>query len=308
MSKQNYLVYLMLLIVLGISQVSKALPNQPLITQTQNTSQQEQITERLLYLINQERRSAGLRPVELDPFASKVAENHCQEMLNNSFTSHWNQAGLKPYMRYALAGGADAVMENVAGRWSNSGIDLAHVSEIAEQLHLAMFNERAPNDSHRQTILAPQHTHVGLAVRANGNSLRLDEEFVARYLIVQPTPNQVKAGSSITLTGELLYENMELYNIEIFYEPFPKPMDIETLNHTSLYSFPKDHLVLRPILPTGYSYSDGTSGIITADKNSGKFSCPISFREAQPGLYTIVVIISHEGRRFPATNICVAVK
>lgn len=275
---------------------------------TLSTNQINQLKQHILSLINQERTSFGLRPVELDDFASKVAASHCQEMLDYEFTSHWNQAGLKPYMRYSYAGGVDAVMENVAGKWSNSGLDPARIPSIVEQLHLAMFNEYPPNDSHRRTILQPQHTHVGLAFFFNQNRLQIAEEFVARYVDVEPIARKIKLGEDIVIKGELLYEATDLHTIDVFYEPFPERMTVDYLNRTTQYGFPKDRLVLRTKTADGYSYPDGTTGSVEVNKETGEFSCLISSKGGQPGIYTLVVWINHEGRKFPATNICVEVK
>src|SRR5262245_32316143 len=60
----------------------------PLLTaakkdQTVSSSEMLKVKQQLVWLINQERRKAGLRPVEADEFASEVAERHCQEMMQN---------------------------------------------------------------------------------------------------------------------------------------------------------------------------------------------------------------------------------
>lgn len=293
--------FILLYFFLQTSMSTTALASKPLFSV-------DSLKQHILSLINQERTSMSLRPVELDDFASKVAESHCQEMLKYEFTSHWNQAGLKPYMRYSYAGGIDAVQENVAGKWSNSGLDPARIPALVEQLHLAMFNERPPNDHHRVTILQPQHTHVGLAFSFNDNRLQIDEEFVARYVEIEPMPHKIKLGQDISIRGELLFEGTDIHTIDVFYEPFPEPLTVEALNRSNLYSFPKDRLVLRPKLADGYSYPDKTTGSVEINPQTGKFSCQISSRGGKPGLYTIVVWIKHEDRKFPATNICLEIK
>lgn len=270
--------------------------------------QVDRLKQHIFQLINQQRKSQGLRPVELDDFASKVAERHAHEMLESEFTSHWNQAGLKPYMRYSFAGGIDAVGENVAGKWSNSGFDPSRIPLIVEQLHLAMFNEAPPNDSHRQTILSPEYTHVGLAVAFNERRVQIAQEFVARYVEIEPIERKIKLGKDITLRGELLYEGTSIHTITIAYEPLPTPLEVAFLNRTGGYSFPQDRLVLRPKLTDGRVYSDDSTGEIELDEKTGKFSCQISSNGGKPGIYTLVVSLSHEKRKFPVTNICLEIK
>ena len=57
----------------------------------------------MLELINAERIEVGLHPVALgDNVAAQV---HAEASLKYCFSSHWGIDGLKPYMRYSLAGG-----------------------------------------------------------------------------------------------------------------------------------------------------------------------------------------------------------
>src|SRR3990167_543330 len=64
--------------------------------------------------ISKDRTMAGLGPVELDLFTSRVGDQHCQEMAARRYLSHWNLRGLLPYHRYHLAGGRDHVQENLS--------------------------------------------------------------------------------------------------------------------------------------------------------------------------------------------------
>ena len=57
----------------------------------------------MLELINEERTRAGLNPVTMGDNAA--AQLHAEAALEGCFSSHWGLHGLKPYMRYSLAGG-----------------------------------------------------------------------------------------------------------------------------------------------------------------------------------------------------------
>jgi uncharacterized protein YkwD len=264
------------------------------------------IKQELVDLINRQRRSMGLRKVELDDFASRVGEQHCQEMLKDDYISHWNRAGLKPYMRYSFAGGDDGVAENLSALHGSVRFNAENVYGVVENLHMRMYNERPPDDYHRQTILQPQHTHVGIGIAYGPEGLRLSEEFVARYVEMQPIPRSVKVGDKITIKGRLLYDQTDLHNIYIFYEPFPKPISIEELLRLlTPYGFPDDETILRPIAPAGYQYSDGGTGDVTYDPSLGKFSCQFTIPRNKRGIYTIAVLVKHEKNKFPATNISI---
>ena len=57
----------------------------------------------MLELINAERAKVGVSPVVLDD--NVAAQMHAESALESCFSSHWGIDGLKPYMRYSLAGG-----------------------------------------------------------------------------------------------------------------------------------------------------------------------------------------------------------
>ena len=68
----------------------------------------------MLQLINEERVRAGVAPVVLGD--NIAAQLHAESALENCFSSHWGINGLKPYMRYSLAGGYQSNAENGYGR------------------------------------------------------------------------------------------------------------------------------------------------------------------------------------------------
>ena len=68
----------------------------------------------MLRLINNERRSAGVPEVELG--VNDAAQLHAEDSLEGCHSSHWGSDGLKPYMRYSLAGGYQSNGENGSGR------------------------------------------------------------------------------------------------------------------------------------------------------------------------------------------------
>ena len=65
----------------------------------------DEIRANLLQLVNEERAVEKLPLLKIDALATKVATAHAQEMAKFAYASHWNRDGLKPYQRYALAGG-----------------------------------------------------------------------------------------------------------------------------------------------------------------------------------------------------------
>lgn len=267
-----------------------------------------EIKQKIVALINQQRRSHGLRAVEFDGFASRVAEGHCKDMLAGNYLSHWNREGIKPYIRYSDAGGIDAVMENVSSLWGGVRFNPEFIYKTIEEMHLRMYDERPPSDGHRRNILQPQHTHVGIGIAYDAIGLRFAQEFVARYIEISSPPRSAKAGEKVLIKGKLLYDETDLAYMEVFYEPFPKPLTAALLNKTGSYEFPQESFSIRPILTSGFQYADGKAGEIEYDKSSGRFSHHLNFPRNRSGIYTVVIWVSHRKDKFPATNIAIRVE
>ena len=67
----------------------------------------------MLEAINAERARAGRDALVLGD--NVAVQLHAEASLEHCFSSHWGIDGLKPYMRYSLAGGYQANGENVHG-------------------------------------------------------------------------------------------------------------------------------------------------------------------------------------------------
>ena len=67
----------------------------------------------MLELINGERTRAGVNSITLG--ANIAAQLHAESALQNCTSGHWGVDGLKPYMRYSLAGGYQSNGENGSG-------------------------------------------------------------------------------------------------------------------------------------------------------------------------------------------------
>jgi len=109
--------------------------------------QQEQ---RMVDLVNQERTKNGLAPLIVDLEVARVAAIKSQDMADNNYFSHNSPTYGSPFdmlkkfnISYLHAG------ENLAG---NSSVENAHT---------ALMN----SSGHRQNILSPDFTHIGIGVR-----------------------------------------------------------------------------------------------------------------------------------------------
>ncbi len=117
----------------------------------------------LFQKINEERVSAGLNQLKLSPEISELSRLHSYEMMETGRVEHINGAGLGPGAR--ICEGeifAVKVGENLA----------QHVS--VKQAHTALME----STKHRETILDPDFTEVGIGVISDGNYVYVTENFV----------------------------------------------------------------------------------------------------------------------------------
>lgn len=249
---------------------------------------------RLVEEINRDRRAAGLQPVEYSEQLSRAADAHCIEMLRDGYASHWNRAGWKPYMRYSFAGIRSFTSENVWSLWT-SNLNTSPDSLWNEILagHRSFISERPPNDGHRQSILNPRQTHVGIGLASDPYGIRLIELFGARYAELQPLPARATLQDKLRIEGQITGRNVALFAVGIYYEPLPQTMFRQDLRVTGSYGLPEENEMERVRLSQA-RYTDGGEGSIQVDK-AGRFSLPLRFWKKLPGVYTIVVWIHESG-------------
>ncbi len=249
---------------------------------------------RLLDEINRDRGAAGLQPVEYSEELASAAAAHCSEMLREGYASHWNRAGWKPYMRYAVAGIRSFTSENIWSLWTTNlnSTPASLWNEILDG-HRSFMAERPPNDGHRQSILNPRQTHVGIGLAFDVRGIRLVELFGAGYAELQPLPSRATLQDKLRIEGQITNRNFKLSGVGVYYEPLPQPMFRQDLRETGSYGLPEEHEMERVRLSEG-RYIDGSQGSIQLE-DAGRFSLPLRFWKKLPGVYTIVVWVHESG-------------
>jgi len=265
--------------------------------------------QQLLSQVNADRAAAGLNGLKLDELACSVANDHARDMATREFLSHWGSDGRKPFHRYSLAGGTAAVQENCSAASDIESVSPTPVLDDLRDMHERMLKEAPPKDGHRKTILDPYHTHVGFGVALNGRSLRLDELYLARYIQIDQVATEAKTGSTIRVSGRLLNTSHFVNEIDVYYEPLPKPPDISWLRTPRSVSLSEDVVRLRPRALDGMLYVDGTRGDFDWDHN-GWFRSRIKLFRNEPGIYTIVCIVRRAptDKGFPGAQVCIVTK
>ena len=209
----------------------------------------------MLELINEERIKAGVEPVVLgDNFAAQL---HAEAALENCFSSHWGIDGLKPYMRYSLAGGYQSNGENAYG--GNYCITAADgyraLASVGEEISEAM---KAWMDSpgHRANILRPSHKRVNIGLVWDRYNIWAVQHFEGDYIEYDQLPS-IENGI-LTLSGTVKsgvrFRNPRDLGVLILYDHPPHTLTRGQVARTYCYDSGRPIAGLRQPLDSGYYY------------------------------------------------------
>ncbi|RBW52198.1 CAP domain-containing protein, partial [Ruegeria sp. A3M17] len=119
------------------------------------------IEQEMLVLINQERTSRGLDPLQLETRLNDSSEDHSEWMLESDVFSHTGSGGSSATQRMEMAG------FDFSGNW-RSGENIAWqsergapgISDDVAQLHQNLMN----SPGHRANILNPDFKFIGIGI------------------------------------------------------------------------------------------------------------------------------------------------
>lgn len=197
-----------------------------------------------LELTNKYRNENGLPNVTLSHEGS--AQQHASSMLQYSYFSHWDIYGMKPYMRYTLLGGRDAVEENIA--YTKSGVEacvgticksygnLNTTNVINSMLYNMMYNDsQCCNNGHKDNILDPNHNQVAIGIAYNSTTMYMVQDFIDNYTSwLNNTPSYTN--DKIYLEGSTA-SNYIVSSVVVSYDNPLIPLTAEQLDQTSEYSY-----------------------------------------------------------------------
>lgn len=260
----------------------------------------EELVAYTLALINADRTKFGRSNVTLSPVSS--GQEHADDMLSQHFFSHWDTAGLKPYMRYTLAGGVGVVQENVAWEYGTGPFDVKESLRYLESL--MMYNDSAWNWGHRDNILDQYHNRVSIGVSYDRNNVYLVQDFENEY-IQWSTLNVTQAGE-VTMEGTLTISQTPLRWVSIYYDPLPTNLSTAQLKMYPYNESYSSGTFVGMALPPGYT----TLGItITAQTWSQtgssfqiRFSLSKAFNAYGAGVYTLYLQPDPSSMRDPLTS------
>ena len=224
--------------------------------------------EFMLGLINEARGRAGAPPVALGD--NRAPQVQAESALADCFRGHWGLDGLKPYMRYTLAGGYQSNVENEAGHDYCPPNALPHRG--IEQLIRDAMAAWMEGPADRENILDPLHRKVSIGLAWDFYHYAAYQHFEGDYVEYNLLP-AVNANGVFSMAGTLK-------NGAAFRELEPSggnsggPGDDLTIQ---IYYDPPPRTLTRGQLLQGHCYDYGTFlGTLSAPLAEG-FATPYSY-------------------------------
>ena len=208
----------------------------------------------MLELINSERTRAGVPPVTLGD--NIAAQLHAESSLANCFSGHWGADGLKPYMRYSLAGGYQTNGENGSGsdyciRASDRYRALGNIEAEIREMMEGWMN----SPGHRRNILGKWHRKVNIGLAWDRYNMVGYQHFEGGFIQYDQLP-QIMNGT-LSLSGSTLYglrfSRREELGLQIYYDPPPHSLTRGQVSRTYCYDSGLQIAALRYPL-TGNSF------------------------------------------------------
>jgi len=114
--------------------------------------------QEMLQLVNGERTSRGLQALELDPRLVPIARQHSEEMFRLKYFGHQSPVTGSPFDRLAAA----------KITYTRAGENLAYAQSVAVA-HRGLMD----SEGHRENILRPEFTRIGIGVISAGSYGRM---------------------------------------------------------------------------------------------------------------------------------------
>jgi uncharacterized protein YkwD len=272
----------------SVSPNSSATPSLPSTTPPNilsETYSHEELVNYALLLINSDRKSNGLQNVTLSDIDS--GQRHAEDMLEHSYFSHWDTKGLKPHMRYTLAGGTGAVSENIAAYTGGINTDLKTALKNLEWS--MMYDDAASQWGHRDNILTPFHNKVSIGIAyTQSKGLYFVEDFVNDY--VEWSTLTVSNGE-VNMAGTIEKTGLTIQHVAIYFDD-PLSLTAQQLGNPPYKGSYDMGTYVGMALPSGWESVGGIT--ITADTwtQAGQnfqisFSLSQAFMSHGKGVYTL---------------------
>ncbi len=191
----------------------------------------------MLELINDARNRAGVPPVVMG--TNNVAQIQADQLLEGCVSSHWGTDGLKPYMRYSLAGGYQTNGENFSGHGECGLADtLLHWNADPMEMVANSVEGLLGSPGHRETMLSPEYRKVNLGLAWDRNVFKVIQHFEGDYVELDALP--VIEDGALELAGKLnkgySFTGQVPLLAMIAYDPAPERLSAGQLARTYCYA------------------------------------------------------------------------
>jgi hypothetical protein len=253
----------------------------------------------MVQLINRDRATQGLPPVELDEGAATAAgQAHAEDMARLGYLGHWGSDGSVPEQRMTEAGGADVDFENAYCVTDEHRRGLETSPRIApseiERAESMFFNEQPPMDGHKKTILGKWRKRVGIGIatpKADPNEIVvpcISQEFEDTYGTYEPLPKTLKVGATLHVAGAVS-SDVKIGAVGLARIEEPKPLPASELNKRRSYPQPNPYEMFWP---------HGFKTRIDLKTNGQNFSIDVPVSDhGQKGLYEVSVWVQQPGEK-----------
>ncbi len=211
----------------------------------------------MLRLVNEERAKVGAEPVVLGN--NIAAQLHAESALENCYASHWGIDGLKPYMRYSLAGGYQSNGEN--GHGSDYCIVASDFYRPITNIRIEIMDAIEgwmDSPGHRRNMLDPHHRKLNIGLAWDRYNFRAYQHFEGDYVDYDRMPAfevgvLVLSGS---LKNGMSFENEGALDVHVYYDPPTYPLTPGQVSRTYCYGLGRLIADLRPELTDGRYYTE----------------------------------------------------
>ena len=213
----------------------------------------------MVRLVNEQRGKAGLKPVVLGD--NIAAQLHAEGLLAGCVTGHWGTDGLKPYMRYSLAGGGQANGENVSGlhyciRPEEGYRAITADWQVSDKIREAVLSWM-DSPGHRDTMLNPHYQKLNVGLAWDRYNFTAVQQFEGDYIEFDIRPRI--ANGFLSMDGKtkqgLRFERAADLGVSIYYDPPPQPLTRGQLALAYCSDSGIQVAALRHPLPPGWSWN-----------------------------------------------------
>ena len=190
----------------------------------------------MLELINQARREAGVPSVVMG--TNGVAQIQADQLLEDCTLSHWGKDGLKPYMRYSLAGGYHVNKETATTSNECNLVDTwLQWNGRPEEMIRESVQSLLSSPIHQKILLSPAYQQVSLGLAWNRHVFKTVQLFEGDYTELTQLP--AITNGELSFAGWLKeghkFNHQHPLGVRVYYDPEPRTLTQGQLIFTSCY-------------------------------------------------------------------------